>query len=197
METLKKLRKKSHKAEKTCTKKFWSWAGLEPVLLLARPQTILQKIRSRSYISVADSGSQLAVKICHFVGLKKRKVTTIVCVFLRKASTKNGLTSRNIQTYHLFFASAIVYVIKTIVKTRFYPPNFIDRCRCNESNKTKNDPTIRNFPFLAGHLLILFSYWQSQTEVTKAVNTLWHVEVRRLSELAWITLVHRHQIVDY
>ena len=28
-------------------------------------------------------------KICQFVGLKKKEVTTIVCVFLRKAPTKN------------------------------------------------------------------------------------------------------------
>ena len=30
-------------------------------------------------------------KICQFVGLKKKEVTTIVCVFLRKAPTKNRL----------------------------------------------------------------------------------------------------------
>ena len=28
-------------------------------------------------------------KICQFVGLKKKEVTTTVCVFLRKAPTKN------------------------------------------------------------------------------------------------------------
>ena len=35
---IQKICEKSHKAEKTCTKIFWSWAGLEPVLLLGRPQ---------------------------------------------------------------------------------------------------------------------------------------------------------------
>ena len=29
-------------------------------------------------------------KICQFVGLKKKEVTTIVCVFFRKAPTKKG-----------------------------------------------------------------------------------------------------------
>ena len=29
-------------------------------------------------------------KICQFVGLKKKEVTTIVCVFLRKAPTKKN-----------------------------------------------------------------------------------------------------------
>ena len=31
-------------------------------------------------------------KTCQFVGLKKKEVTTIVCVFLRKAPTKKGKT---------------------------------------------------------------------------------------------------------
>ena len=60
------------------------------VLLLGRPQ----KIRSRrSYISVAVSGSQLIKLIKSVTSLvlkKQRKVTTIVCVFLRKAPTKKG-----------------------------------------------------------------------------------------------------------
>ena len=57
LETLNKfVKKKSHKAEKPAQNFFWLWAGLEPVLLLGRPQKILQKIRSRrSYISVAVS----------------------------------------------------------------------------------------------------------------------------------------------
>ena len=46
LETLKNLRKKSHKAEETYTKKFWSWAGLEPVLLPGRLQKILQKLKA-------------------------------------------------------------------------------------------------------------------------------------------------------
>ena len=40
---IEKMQKKSHKAEKSCAKNFWSWAGLEPVLLLSRPQKISKK----------------------------------------------------------------------------------------------------------------------------------------------------------
>ena len=53
---------------------------------------------SRSYISVAVEvtlvwqlveATASAHKICHFVGLKKRKVTAIVCVFYEKRRLKN------------------------------------------------------------------------------------------------------------
>ena len=70
LETLKNLRKMSHEVEKKLAQKmFWSWAGLEPILL-GRPQN-LPKIRSRrSYISVAVSGSQLIKSVTSLV-LKK------------------------------------------------------------------------------------------------------------------------------
>ena len=38
--------KKVSQGRKTCTKNFWSWAGLGPVLLLGRPQKILQKLEA-------------------------------------------------------------------------------------------------------------------------------------------------------
>ena len=87
LETLKKFAKKSlTKPKKTCTKNFWSWAGLEPVLLLGRPQKILQKIRSRkSYISVAVSGSQLIKLI--------KSVTSLVL----KKQAGNGPSRRQIK----------------------------------------------------------------------------------------------------
>ena len=53
LETFKKLRKKNlTKLKKTCTKNFWSWAGLEPVLLLGRPQKILKKLEAEEATSV-------------------------------------------------------------------------------------------------------------------------------------------------
>ena len=38
--------KKSHKAEKACTKNFWPWVELELILLLGRPQKILKKLEA-------------------------------------------------------------------------------------------------------------------------------------------------------
>ena len=38
-------------------------------------------------------------KICQFVGLKKKEVTTIVCVFLRKAPTKNSKRTSKCQVF--------------------------------------------------------------------------------------------------
>ena len=46
-ETLKNFAKeKSHKAEKNAQKFFWSRTGLEPVLLLGRPQKILKTLEA-------------------------------------------------------------------------------------------------------------------------------------------------------
>ena len=53
---------------------------------------------SRNYISVAVSGSQLIKSVTSLV-LKKRKVTTIVGVFLRKAPTKKSKTLLNIEKH--------------------------------------------------------------------------------------------------
>ena len=76
------IEKKSHKAEITCTKKFWSRAGLEPTSFcladLKKPSA------SRSSVAVSLSASQLIKSVTslvlksHCCGLR----------FLRKAPTK-------------------------------------------------------------------------------------------------------------
>ena len=76
------IEKKSHKAEITCTKKFWSRAGLEPTSFcladLKKPSA------SRSSVAVSVSASQLIKSVTslvlksHCCGLR----------FLRKAPTK-------------------------------------------------------------------------------------------------------------
>ena len=43
---LKKFRKKDSQSRKNCPKNFWSWAGLEPVLLLGRPQKSSKKLEA-------------------------------------------------------------------------------------------------------------------------------------------------------
>ena len=86
-----KIEKKSHKAEITCTKKFWSRAGREPTsfCLADLKKASLNSLLSASSL-YAVSGSQLIklIKSVTSLILKKRKVITIVCVFLRKAPTK-------------------------------------------------------------------------------------------------------------
>ena len=84
---IKKMRKKSHKAEKTC-KKNWPSARLEPTSFCLADLKNPQKIRSRSYTSVAVSGSHFVKLIKSVTSLVFKKVATIVCVFLRKAPTK-------------------------------------------------------------------------------------------------------------
>ena len=78
------------KPNKTCTKMFGHGRDSNPRPSAWQTSKILKKIRRRSYISVTVSGSQLIkLKICHFVGLKKRKVTAIVCVFYGKHRQKS------------------------------------------------------------------------------------------------------------
>ena len=88
--TFKKICKKSHKAKKPAQKTFWSWAGLEPVLLLGRSQKILQKIKSRSYISVAVSGSQLM-----------KLIKTVTSLVFKKSLLKSAFfyEKRRLETY--------------------------------------------------------------------------------------------------
>ena len=52
-------------------------------------------------------------KICQFVGLKKKEVTTIVCVFLRKAPTK-----KKTKLVHVFQSSTIGLPLGIISENR-------------------------------------------------------------------------------
>ena len=78
LETLKKFEKrKYHKAEKTCTKNFWSGAGLEPTsFCLADLKKAVTSMPSASRSSVAQlsiTASQL-IKSVSSLDLKKRAV---------------------------------------------------------------------------------------------------------------------------
>ena len=50
-------------------------------------------------------------KICQFVGLKKKEVTTIVCVFLRKAPTKKLNIFQFRSFYENFVEVSNVFII--------------------------------------------------------------------------------------
>ena len=84
---------KSLTKPKKLHKKFWSRAGLEAMsFCLADLKKAVTSMPSGSEVVWQFSVSRLTskiYKICQFVGLKKKEVTTIVCVFLRKAPTKN------------------------------------------------------------------------------------------------------------
>ena len=88
------LRKKSHKAEKNLHKKILVMAGLEPMsfCLSDLEKAVVDRWQWSSVtqfsVSVVLVPTYKIYKICQFVGLKKKEVTTIVCVFLRKAPTK-------------------------------------------------------------------------------------------------------------
>ena len=88
-------KKKSHKAEKNMHKKFWSRAGLESMSFcladLKKAVTSMPSVSRSSVAQFSVSASQplkLKKSVSSLV-LKTTKVTTIVCVFLRKAPTEN------------------------------------------------------------------------------------------------------------
>ena len=94
LETLKNLRKKSHRAEKTCTKNFWSRAGLESTsFCLADLKKGVTSMPSASRSSVAQfsvSAGQLIklIKSVSSLVLKREKKSLLCLRFLRKAPTK-------------------------------------------------------------------------------------------------------------
>ena len=95
------LSRQCHKADITCTKIFWSRAGLEPTsFCLTDLKKALTSMPSASRSSVAQfsvSASQL-IKLIKSVSSsvlkkeQKRKVTAIVCVFYEKRRPKSGKT---------------------------------------------------------------------------------------------------------
>ena len=92
METLKNLRKKVSQCRKKPTQKnFWSKADLEPTsfCLADLENAYLNSMPSASSLNEV-SESQL-IKLMKSVTslVLKKEVTTIVCVFLRKAPTNN------------------------------------------------------------------------------------------------------------
>ena len=91
----KNCEKKFHKTEITCTKKFWSRARLEPTSFCLAD--LKKSSKNQKQKKLHQCGNYKAYKICHFVGLKKRKVTTIVCIFLRKTLTKSSCKAEVMQ----------------------------------------------------------------------------------------------------
>ena len=73
-------------------------AGLEPMsfCLSDLEKAVVAKWQWSSVAQFSVSAGLVPTykiyKICQFVGLKKKEVTTIVCVFLRKAPTKKRVT---------------------------------------------------------------------------------------------------------
>ena len=89
LETLKILRQKVSQSRNNMYKKIFGQGRDSNPRLSAWQTSKILTIRSRrSYISVAVSGSQLIKLIRSVTSLFSKKVTTIVCVFLRKAPTK-------------------------------------------------------------------------------------------------------------
>ena len=96
METFKKIAKKVSQSRKNLHEKFLVMSGTRTRLSAWQTSKNPPKIQAEEATLVWQlvEANYKAYKICHFVGLKKRKVTTIVCVFLRKALTKKAEISK-------------------------------------------------------------------------------------------------------
>ena len=109
------------KPKKNCAKKILVMAGLEPMsfCLSDLEKAVVAKWQFSSVTRFSVSASLVLVptykiyKICQFVGLEKKEVTSIVCIFLRKAPTKNGAKntakSPTETIYHGYLTTVKIY----------------------------------------------------------------------------------------
>ena len=124
------LRKKSHKAKKNLHKKILVMVGLEPMsfCLSDLEKAVVAKWQWSSVAQFSVSAGLVPTykiyKICQFVGLKKKEVTTIVCVFLRKAPTKKKTALRSCKR-SISFIQAVVHGKNT--KFECWIVNFFQR----------------------------------------------------------------------